>query len=142
MGTRVAIIGGSQAGRDHFPYAIADLGAAAKGQGTSRPFALALDQMMKWYYRVSRWKVEIEGSYRSIVVSPASTTTHSFYLDFDWAFTRDVSTDPEDGFVPETFEEWYFPQAPYDGWPTAIITGNIYNLAGDTFTTFRMWTRT
>lgn len=57
MGDRVAIIGGSTVGRDHFPWPILDCDPTTGGFHLFYPVALELDRAMKWLLRTKKWKL-------------------------------------------------------------------------------------
>lgn len=67
MSDRVATIGGSTAGRDHFPYTaspnIADIGSPSTGDYTQYPLGVDLSKACKWFYLVKWWALSIAVDY-------------------------------------------------------------------------------
>lgn len=57
MGDRVATICGDEEGWDHFPFPVPlDAGLDTSNAGFVAP---SLDRIMKWYWRVKKWHVEV-----------------------------------------------------------------------------------
>lgn len=61
-GSRVAIIGGSTAGRDHFPFAVPDIDAPTVAAWGFWPQAISLDEAMEWFWRIKTWRLTGEFS--------------------------------------------------------------------------------
>lgn len=78
MSDRVAIIGGSTVGRDHFPFAVGD---GTGGANTIRPYTLDLANMAKYFYTVKKWRFFMEFDYND-TVSGVTTSGHAT-LQFD-----------------------------------------------------------
>lgn len=78
MADRVAIIGGSTVGRDHFPFPVPDLTG-----GSSYIIALSLADIATAFFKVRKWRVH------------GSLTSASGTANFDWIATigDDVSAD-------------------------------------------------
>lgn len=64
MSDRVAIIGGSTSGRDHFPFAITDSGSSLPIQ--TFPFGLSLADFASLFYKVKTWRTEITVSWTGV----------------------------------------------------------------------------
>lgn len=62
MGDRVAIIGGSTVGRDHFPFPVSDL-SVASGSDTFYPLLVDVDTMCRWFFRVRAWDVVVNSEW-------------------------------------------------------------------------------
>lgn len=94
MADRVAIIGGSTLGRDHFPFPIAD------DTGVDGVSGVPLDSAMKWFWLVKKWHVEAELS-----LDPAG----DFYIEheFEMLPTREADLVRED--------MWSFEDSHIDG---------------------------
>lgn len=58
MADRVAIIGGSTAGRDHFPFAVSDI--ASTGYDTIFPFSLSFEDCLAAFYLAKVWRIVID----------------------------------------------------------------------------------
>ncbi len=86
MADRVAIIGGSTAGRDHFPFPLGDFG----GSMSTSFLSLTLAQFAWMFYRVKKWRVH--GSATRTPPFPGSPQSYSW----DWqAMIGDGAGDPE-----------------------------------------------
>lgn len=71
MSERVAIIGGSTAGRDHFPFPVLE-----NVEATDHPIGLDVNRACLWFYIVKRWSFEMTFLYRVINNDPSPDTVH------------------------------------------------------------------
>lgn len=94
MGDCVIVEGGTELGRDHFPWAAQD--ELNVGDNYLYKFGIDLARACKWFYRVKRWHVVAVCSALRIPTSGSpSDATWSFSFDFQFnVFFED----------PETFE--------------------------------------
>jgi hypothetical protein len=68
--SRVAIIGGEEVGRDHFPIPpnlIVDLGATPTGEYTNYPLIVDLPTACQWFYLARAWRFNLTANYGKYV---------------------------------------------------------------------------
>jgi hypothetical protein len=110
MSDRVAIIGGSEVGRDHFPFPVKNrtalsLPANVFGTGAYYPLIFDEDTMCSHFYRVKKWHFSLQLSARLAngYIDPAhhengfTFDSGAVYVDFDFELKID---DPTTNYVP------------------------------------------
>jgi hypothetical protein len=81
MSDRVAIIGGSTVGRDHFPYInIAEDFTSSWGPLTEYPFRVDLDHAMRWFYLVRKWQLVMDITYQIVTSGTYDAGGHTANL--------------------------------------------------------------
>lgn len=80
---RVAIIGGSTSGRDHFPWPVPDGAFIATATYPAQyfPLSLSLVDAMKWVWKVKKWK--LAGAITFDVTRASDSTTATYTVTYD-----------------------------------------------------------
>lgn len=92
MADRVAIIGGSTVGRDHFPFPVVELTESDFGIGTPYPIPLQLSEAMVAFYLVKTWRITIDIT-RTVAPFPPDPIAGTYYVS---AGQLGISSGPPD----------------------------------------------
>jgi hypothetical protein len=77
MGDRVAFIGGSISGRDHFPFPIKDA-SVASGFEKFYPISVGISNISKWFWRVKQWRIDGSITFSGVGLHATQNVTWSF----------------------------------------------------------------